>query len=172
MNIFFLIIFSLILLLALVTVAYIIYIQLIPGAFYYPSAPDRVKTIFDNIKISTKDTVIDLGSGDGRLLIAAAQLGAKAIGYEMNPALVHQSRQKIENLKLSNLIKIKAKNFWHADLSPATIICVYQFPKYIKKLEKILKKSKHPVTVISNDYPFPNQKPYLIKNRIHFYKFP
>jgi 16S rRNA A1518/A1519 N6-dimethyltransferase RsmA/KsgA/DIM1 with predicted DNA glycosylase/AP lyase activity len=159
-------------LLALGTVIYIIYIQLIPGAFYYPSAPDRVKTIFDNIKISAKDTVIDLGSGDGRLLIAAAQCGAKAIGYEMNPALVHQSRQKIENLKLSNLIKIKAKNFWHANLTPATIICVYQFPKYIKKLEKILKKSKHPVTVISNNYPFPNQKPYLIKNKIYFYKFP
>ena len=172
MDIFFLIIFFLILLLALVTIAYIIYIQLIPGAFYYPSAPDRVKTIFDNLKISKKDTVVDLGSGDGRLLIAAAKLGAKAIGYEMNPALIHQSRQKIENLKLSGLIEIKAKNFWKADLSSATIICVYQFPKYVAKLEKILKKSKHPVIVVSNDYPFPNQKPYLIKNRIHFYKFP
>lgn len=159
-------------LLALGTVAYIIYIQLIPGAFYYPSAPDRVKTIFDNLKISKKDTVIDLGSGDGRILIAAAKLGAKAIGYEMNPSLVHKSRQKISKLKLTNSIEIKAKNFWHADLSQATVICVYQFPKYIKKLEKVLKKSDHPVTVVSNDYPFPNQKPYLIKNRIHFYKFP
>jgi protein-L-isoaspartate O-methyltransferase len=172
MDTFFLIIFFLILLFALATVAYIIYIQLIPGAFYYPSAPDRVRTIFDNLKISKNDTVVDLGSGDGRLLIAAAKLGAKAIGYEMNPALVHQSRLKVENLKLSNLIEIKAKNFWKVDLSSATVICVYQFPKYIAKLEKVLKKSKHPVVVVSNDYPFPNQKPYLIKNRIHFYKFP
>jgi cyclopropane fatty-acyl-phospholipid synthase-like methyltransferase len=172
MDIFFIIILSLILLLALITVIYIIYIQLIPGAFYYPSAPDRVKTIFNNLKISKNDTVVDLGSGDGRLLIAAAKLGAKAIGYEMNPALVHQSRQKIKNLKLSSLIEIKAKNFWKADLSQATVICVYQFPKYIKKLEKVLKKSKHSITVISNNYPFPNQKPYLIKNNIYFYKFP
>ena len=172
MTTFIFIVTILLSLLALVTVAYIIYIQLIPGAFYYPSAPNRVKTIFDNIKISAKDTVIDLGSGDGRLLIAAAKKGAKAIGYEMNPALVHQSRQKVKDLKLSKSIKIEAKNFWHADLSQATVICVYQFPKYITKLEKILKKSKKPVTVISNDYPFPNQKPYLTKNKIHFYKFP
>jgi len=159
-------------LLTLGTVIYIIYIQLIPGAFYYPSAPDRIKTIFDNIKISKKDTVVDLGSGDGRILIAAAKKGAKAIGYEMNLSVAHRSRQKIKNLNLSNLITIKTKNFWHADLSSATVICVYQFPKYIARLEKILKKSPHPVTVISNDYPFPNQKPYLIENRIYFYKFP
>jgi cyclopropane fatty-acyl-phospholipid synthase-like methyltransferase len=158
--------------LALGTISYIIYLQLIPGAFYYPSAPDRVKTIFDNLKISKKDTVIDLGSGDGRLLIAAAKLGAKAIGYEMNPRVAHKSRQKIQKLNLSNLITIKIKNFWKADLSTATVICVYQFPKYIKKLEKVLKKSKHSITVISNNYPFPNQKPYLIKNNIYFYKFP
>jgi 16S rRNA A1518/A1519 N6-dimethyltransferase RsmA/KsgA/DIM1 with predicted DNA glycosylase/AP lyase activity len=159
-------------LLALSIVIYIIYIQLIPGAFYYPSAPDRVKTIFDNLKISKQDTVFDLGSGDGRLLIAAAKLGAKAVGYEMNPAVAHQSRQTIKKLNLSNLITIKIKNFWKADLSGATIICVYQFPKYVKKLEKILKKSKHPVIVVSNNYPFPNQKPYLIQNDIYFYKFP
>jgi 16S rRNA A1518/A1519 N6-dimethyltransferase RsmA/KsgA/DIM1 with predicted DNA glycosylase/AP lyase activity len=158
--------------LALGTVIYIIYLQLIPGAFYYPSSPDRVKTIFDNLKISKKDVVFDLGSGDGRLLIAAAKLGAKAIGYEMNPGLVHKSRQKIRKLNLSKLITVKIKNFWKADLSDATIICVYQFPKYVKKLEKILKKSQHPVVVVSNDYPFPNQKPYLIKNNIYFYKFP
>ena len=153
-------------------VIFIIYVQLIPGAFYYPTTNQKVKTIFDNLKISAKDTVFDLGSGDGRILIAAAKTGAKAVGYEMNPVLVRQSRQKIKKLNLSNLIEIKAKNFWHADLSSATVICVYQFPKYVTKLEKILKKSNHPVTVISNDYPFPNQKPYLVKNKIYFYKFP
>lgn len=157
---------------ALATVIYIIYIQLIPGAFYYPSAPDRVKTIFNNLKINKNDTVIDLGSGDGRLLIAAAQKGAKAIGYEMNPTIAYQSRQKIASLNLTNLITIKIKNFWKADLSSATVICVYQFPKYIKKLEKNLKKSSHHVIVVSNNYPFPNQKPYLVKNNIYFYKFP
>lgn len=153
-------------------IIFIIYIQLIPGAFYYPSTFNSVKTIFDNLKINKKDIVFDLGSGDGRILIAAAQAGAKAIGYEMNPILIKKSRQKIKNLNLSKLIKIKAKNFWHADLSKATVICVYQFPKYVARLEKILKKSNHPVTVISNDYPFPNQKPYLVKNKIYFYKFP
>lgn len=158
--------------LALGIVIFIIYLQLIPGAFYYPTTNKKVKTIFDNIEISPKDTVIDLGSGDGRLLIAAAKLGAKAIGYELNPILVHQSRLLIKNLKLSKFIEIKAKNFWHADLSQATVICVYQFPKYVARLEKILKKSKRPITVISNDYPFPNQKPYLVKNKIYFYKFP
>lgn len=150
---------------------YTIYLQLIPGAFYYPSAEKNIQNIIKLAKPKTKDIFIDLGSGDGRIVLASAKLGINSIGYELNPTLVHQSRQIIKKLNLSHLAKIKFKNFWQADFNHADIIYVYQFPKYIKKLEKILKKTNHPLTVISNQYPFHHQKPYLIKDRIYFYKF-
>lgn len=156
----------------LIYLGYIIYLQLLPGAFYYPTTPENIKTIFKHIHPQPNDTLIDLGSGDGRIIIAAAQHGIKSIGYELDPLLIHQSRQKIKSLNLSHLAKIKAKNFWKADFNQANIICIYQFPQYIKKLEKTFKQIPHPVTVITNSYPFPNQKPYLIKDKIYFYKFP
>lgn len=123
-------------------------------------------------KPKTKDILIDLGSGDGRIVIAAAKLGIHSIGYELNPTLVHQSRQTIKKLNLSHLAKIKFQNFWKADFNHADIVYIYQFPQYISKLEKIFKKTNHPLTVISNQYQFPHQKPYLVKNKIYFYKFP
>jgi len=143
-----------------------------PGAFYYPSKEDSVQTMIKSAKPKPKDVLIDLGSGDGRIIIAAAKMGIKSIGYELDPILVHKSRQKIEQLKLSHLAKIEFKNFWKADFKHADIVCIYQFPQYIKKLEKVFQKNHHPLTVISNRYQFPNQKPYLVKNEVYFYKFP
>lgn len=155
-----------------VYLGYIIYIQLLPGAFYYPTTTKDIETIFKNLKPQKNKTFIDLGSGDGRIIIAAAQHGFKSIGYELDPILVHKSRQKIKTLNLSHLVQVKSKNFWKADFDNADVISIYQFPKYISKLEKIFQELNHPVTVITNSYPFPNQKPYLIKDKIYFYNFP
>jgi 16S rRNA A1518/A1519 N6-dimethyltransferase RsmA/KsgA/DIM1 with predicted DNA glycosylase/AP lyase activity len=151
---------------------YIIYLQFLPGAFYYPSVTKDIDTIFKSINLSRKQTFIDLGSGDGRIIIAAAQHGFNSIGYELDPILVQRSRQKIKKLNLSHLASIKAKNFWKADIENADIIYFYQFPKYTLKLEKIFQKVNHPITVISNSYPLPHQKPYLVKDKLYFYKFP
>lgn len=172
MNLIFCIFFSLLSLIIIFYTIYIIYLQLLPGAFYYPTTDKTVETIFRNIKLKSNDVFIDLGSGDGRIIIAAAQKNIKSIGYELDPILVKKSRQKINQLKLSQFTEIKFKNFWQADFDQATIISIYQFPKYMTKLEKIFQSLNHPLTVITNTYPFPNQKPYLIKNKLYFYKFP
>jgi hypothetical protein len=151
--------------------ALIIYLEFLPGAFYYPTENKSVQTIFKNIHPQKNDLLIDLGSGDGRIIIAAAQKGIKSIGYELNPLLIHKSRQKIKKLNLSLLAKIEAKNFWKADFNKATVICIYQFPQYMEKLEKIFQKTNHPITIITNSYPLPKQKPYLVKDKLYFYKF-
>lgn len=120
--------------------------------------------MLDLVKINKKDTLIDLGSGDGKIIFAAAKCGAKAIGYELDPRLVIESRKKIEELKITKLASIRRKNFWKANWDEATIIVIYQFPKYVAQLEAIFeKKIKKPIIVISNAYPFPNKKPYLTK---------
>ena len=151
---------------------YHLYTQFLPGAPFYPTTQNDIKTIFKFLKSKPNDTFIDLGSGDGRIVIAAAQHGIKSIGYELNPILIRQSQQQIKKLKLTKLAKIEPKNFWKANFNQADIICIYQYPRYIKKLEKTFQKINHPITVITNDYPFPNKKPYLVKGKIYFYKFP
>jgi cyclopropane fatty-acyl-phospholipid synthase-like methyltransferase len=127
------------------------------------------------IKISgltSKDTLIDLGSGDGRILIAAARLGARAIGYEINPFLVYKSRQLIKQLKLEKFASVRWQSFWQADFNQATIITVYLFPHLMKRLQKILeKKLNHSLRVVCNDYPFPGLKPALKSKKIFLYYF-
>lgn len=166
----------LVVILVLIFVFYLIYINLLPGAFYYPSTNKAIEDMLNLAKITPSDTLIDLGSGDGKIIIAAATRGAKAIGYELNPLLVIQSRRQIKSLKLDHLASIHLKNFWKADFNEASVIIIYQFPRYLKKLETILsQKIKKPTIVISNTYPFPHKKHYLSKisstNKLYLYRF-
>lgn len=143
-----------------------------PGAVFYPTVDLSVKEMLKISQLTSKDTLIDLGSGDGRILIAAARLGAKAVGYEINPFLVCRSRRLIRQLKLNKLVSVKWKSFWLADFSKATIITVYLFPQLMNRLQKLLeKKVNHPLRVVSNDYPFPNLKPALKSKKIYLYYF-
>jgi len=149
---------------------YTIFFQ--PGAVYYPTTDLSVKEMLKISRVTFKDILIDLGSGDGRILIAAARLGTKSVGYEINPFLVWQSRRLIKQLKLDKLASIKWKSFWQADFSRATIVTVYLFPHLMNRLQKLLeKKVNHPLRVVCNDYSFPGLKPALKRKKIFLYYF-
>jgi len=122
-------------------------------------------------QISPKDTLLDIGSGDGRILIAAARLGAKAVGYEINPFLVCKSRRLIHQAQLDKLAKVYWKSFWQADFSQVTVVTVYLFPNLMNRLQKLLeKKANHPLRVVVNNYPFPRLKFFKKDNQIYLYK--
>lgn len=143
-----------------------------PGAIYYPTTTPSVAKMLELSQVSAKDTLIDIGSGDGRILIAAARLGATAIGYEINPLLVWKSRRHVRQLKLDKKITIYCKSFWKADFSQATVVTVYLFSHLMNRLQKLLeKKAKKPLRVVVNDYPFPNLIPIKHYQKIYLYKF-
>lgn len=143
-----------------------------PGAIYYPSKDKVVDQMLKLAKVTKKDTVIDIGSGDGRILIAAAKLGAKAIGYEINPLLVKKSRQLIKEAGLEKLAIVYSKSFWKADLNKATVITIYLFSEFMNRLQKsIEKKIDHPVRVVANDYPFNKKKADKTFKKIYLYYF-
>ncbi|MBM3205339.1 SAM-dependent methyltransferase [Candidatus Shapirobacteria bacterium] len=143
-----------------------------PGAIYFPTTSEVVEQMLKLGKVNPKDTLIDLGSGDGRILIAAARLGAKAIGYEINPFLVRRSRRLIHQAKLEKLAEVYWRSFWKADFSQATVVSVYLFPNLMKRLERLLeKKVNHPLRVVSNNYPFPQKKPVKCFEQVYLYHF-
>ena len=143
-----------------------------PGAVYYPTPDSIVKNMLKLAKVDTKDTVLDLGSGDGRFLIEASRLGATSIGYEINPLLVRRSRLAIKKAGLTRLASVKCKSLWHADFSSATIITLYLFPQYMNRLQKVLeKKLDHSVLLVSYDYQFPHKKCIKKQNKIYLYHF-
>ncbi len=140
------------------------------GPVYRPSEDDDVKKMLDLAEVDEKDVVIDPGSGDGRIVIAAAGRGARAVGYEIDPILVYQSRKKIKKLGLKDKAEIKLKSFWKADYNQATVIATYLFPKYMSKLkEKLIKDLDHPVKLVSNDYQIPGADYIDKKESIYLY---
>jgi len=154
-------------------IAYQIYTNVLqPGAIYYPTTDSAVTQILKLSQAGSKDTLIDLGSGDGRILIAAARLGAVAIGYEINPFLVWQSRRRIHQAKLDKLATVRWKSFWQADFSQATIVTVYLLPHLMNRLQRLLEKEvNHSIRLVANNYPFPQLTPVKHYRQIYLYYF-
>ena len=143
-----------------------------PGAVYYPTKNEVVEEMIRLSKVGPKDRLVDLGSGDGRIIIAAAKLGARAVGYEINPLLVIKSRKLIRKEGLEKLAKVEWKSLWKVNFKGVSVVSVYLMPNLMKKLEKLIRrKTDKPLRVISNDYQFPELKPSKRKGNIFLYEF-
>ena len=128
------------------------------GAPYVPTLKRQREQAFDELyKVSARDIVVDLGSGDGSLLRHAATRGAKAIGYELNPLLVLVSKFLGRH---SKLITTKWSDFWLAKLpAETTLIYIFINGRDMKKLERYLRahvaRSKRPLIIISYSFSLP-----------------
>ena len=145
-----------------------------PFLFGAPFEPTREKKLRKMIKLANikkGDRAVDLGSGDGRIVIALAKAGAKAHGYEINPILVLFSRYKIKKAGLKGKAFIHWKNFWKTNFRKYDVVMMFQFGTIMHKLEKKLKKElKKGSRVVSYYWKFPNWKPYKKIENIWLYK--
>lgn len=135
-------------------------------------ATDRKKiaTIMKFANIKAGETVVDLGSGDGRLLLASALRGAKAIGYELNPLLISLSLIHAKLKGILNEVTVIRQSLWKADLKVADVIFVYSLKRDIKKFEDfVYQNAKKGTRIIVNTNPFPNKKPQKHENGIFLY---
>jgi len=138
---------------------------------YVATDRKKIETIIKFAQIKPKETVIDMGSGDGRLLFAAAQKGANAIGYELNPLLVFLTIIHAKLKGLSNRIVICRKNLWKADLKVADVIFVYSLKRDIQKFEDFIYQNAQKGTrIVVNTNPFPSKNPIKSENGIFLYK--
>ena len=116
-----------------------------------------VETIADLAGDVAGKKVADLGSGDGRIVIALAKKGAEAHGFEINPLLVWQSRLAIKKAGLSGRALIHWQSYWKEDLSPFSVVVVFGISHIMEKLkQKLLKELSPGSIVISYVFPFPN----------------
>lgn len=130
-------------------------IAFLTGAPYVPSTNVVAKQMTTLANIQPDERVIDLGSGDGKLLRLAAKKGAYAIGYEINPFLVFVSNLLSLTVKQRANITTKLGNFWHADIANADVIFVYLLPWKMDKLEEKLKTGLKPgARIVSNSFMF------------------
>ncbi len=141
---------------------------------YVATDAEKVKTIIKLSNIKKGERIVDLGSGDGRLLYAAAQKGAYAIGYELNPLLVIITMIHANLKNLSNNVLVKKQSLWEADLKTADVVFVYGRKHTMKRFEDFIYKNckKGTRVTVNSDktITFPNKKPISKENGIYLYK--
>jgi len=133
---------------------------------YIPSPQIVVDRMLELARIRPGETLYDLGSGDGRILITAAQkFRAKAVGIELSPDLCKSTTAKIESLGLQDLVKVMHANLLKVDLSPANVVTIYLLTSSNSKLRPNLEKYLKPgARVVSNDFEVPGWRPKEVVN--------
>lgn len=145
------------------------------GAPFVPTRTKSARRMIELAHITKGTRVYDLGSGDGKLLFLAAEKGAIATGFEINPFFVLLTNFKA--LFSTNRTRVHAiwKNFWQADLSKADVILLYLIPWKMEKLEqKLLKEAKPGTLIISNSFIFSNIPCRVkdINNHVYMFTIP
>jgi protein-L-isoaspartate O-methyltransferase len=126
---------------------------------FVPTPHDVVKEMLVLAKVKKSNVVFDLGSGDGRILIAAARdFGCKAIGYEIDPELVALSRQHAKTAGVERLVTIHMADVFTADLAAADVVTLYLLPQQNEKLVPQLAKLKPGSRVVSHQFEIPGMK--------------
>ena len=101
---------------------------------WVPSPPEMVNKMLEVAKVTPADYVIDLGSGDGRNVIAAAKLGANALGVEYNPDMVALSQRLAKEAGVEQKAKFVQGDMYEADISKATVMALFLLPVNLNKL--------------------------------------
>jgi len=110
--------------------------------------------MIDLAEIRPGERAVDLGSGDGRLLRAAARAGARVVGWEMNPALVVWSRAAARAIGAGEQTVVHRGSFWRAPLSEFDVIFLYLLPETMEKIAaKIRREAKPGARIIVNAFP-------------------
>src|SRR6266403_3816056 len=132
---------------------------LLNGALYIPTDNETVEKMITAAALTADDRLVDIGSGDGRLVIAAARAGAEAKGFEINPFLVWLARRKIRAAGLEKRATIEWKDFWRADLSSYSVVTVFGIGHVMGRLERKLAKELKPGSrVVCNLFALPTWK--------------
>jgi len=121
----------------------------VPSAPYVPTPPQVVRAMITLAKLAAGDVVYDLGCGDGRIVIAAAQVpGARGVCVEIDPERIRQSRQNAEEAGVADRIRFVQGDLYNVPIDDATVVMVYLLPEVNLRLRPRLLKELRPGTRI------------------------
>ncbi len=132
----------------------------VPDVVYIPTPHDIVEKMLQLAAVGKDDVVYDLGCGDGRIVIAAARkYGCKAIGVDIDPLRVEQSRKNVATNNVGHLVTIEQRDLRTLDLRQATVVTLYLTPGYNTRLIPQLEKMKPGSRIVSHAFAMHPIKP-------------
>jgi hypothetical protein len=146
-----------------------------PDVIFVPSPQEVVDKMLEAAEVKKKDVVFCLGCGDGREMVAAAKTyGCRAVGFEIDPRRIAESKKNIEKNKLEKLAFVRQRDVFTLDLSEASVVTLYLLPSLNVKLIPQLQKMKAGSRIVSHDFDMRGARPdkgypitYRSQNRNH-----
>lgn len=128
--------------------------------------PEVVVEILRLARVGPGDTVYDLGSGDGRIVIAAARdFGARGVGVELDPDLVAESARNARRAGVAENTRFLQQDIFEGDISEATVVTMYLSPDVNLRLKpKLLSQLKPGSRIVSHDFPIGDWQPARVVN--------
>jgi SAM-dependent methyltransferase len=125
-----------------------------PDIFFVPTWEPVVYQMLELAGVTKEDVVYDLGSGDGRIVILAAQkYGARGVGIELDPRLVDISRQVARDAEVADRVRFIEGDLFTADISAATVVTLFLSPSVNNELEPKLRRELKPGTrIVSHQF--------------------
>jgi len=140
------------------------------GAPYLPTLRPQVKAALELADLKPGQTLLELGCGDGRVVLAAARQGLKVVGYELNPVLALVAWLRTRRYRQQ--VRIIWGDYWHSAWPPAEAIFVFLLSKYMNKLDKKIVQYPHkPVNLVSFAFVIPDRKPAQRRAGVFLYQY-
>jgi SAM-dependent methyltransferase len=128
---------------------------------FVPTPHEIVERMLELADLKPGDVLYDLGSGDGRIVIAAAKnYGVRAVGFEINPVLVKEARENIRAAGLGHLAEIREEDVRNIDFFPASVLTLYLYPGANLRLRAAIRREMQPGSrVVSHNYGMGDWEP-------------
>lgn len=143
------------------------------GAPYLPTLKKQTDDALDLLDLKPGQQLLELGCGDGRVMLAAAKRGLRVTGYELNPILAVIAR--IVTWRYRKTTKVVWGDFWRAKWPPTDGVFVFLLDRYMVKLDKKVtehrKKQKQGIRLLSFTFQIPNKKPDKINQGLYLYEY-
>jgi SAM-dependent methyltransferase len=132
-----------------------------PDVIFVPTPPKVVSAMLRVAKVTKRDTVYDLGSGDGRIVIAAARrFGARGIGIDIDPERIREARANAKKAGVTDRVKFLQQDLFETDISPASVVTLYLLNSLNLRLRPTLLKELRPGSrVVSQTFTMDDWEP-------------
>ncbi len=143
---------------------------LLVGAPYLPTLKPQISAALELADLKPGQTLLELGCGDGRVLVEAAKRGLHVTGYELNPLLA--ALAWLRTRRYRKQVHVIWGDFWRKPWPPAEAIFTFLLPKYMAKLnKKVIQYPHKPVKLMSFAFEIPGQQPAEQKNSVFVYEY-
>ena len=145
---------------------------------YVPTPPEIVRSMLQLAGVHKGDVVIDLGCGDGRIVVtAASEFGARGVGYDLNPERIREANENAVKAGVQDRVRFVEKNLFEADIREATVVTLYLLPMVNEKLKpRLLAELKPGTRIVSHSFDMgawvPDKKIELDGRTIYFWVVP